>query len=299
MLSAVAAAPRNQLQRPLSLWLRKPVYVYRPSQIVRRLGNARRSGEARVRVAWGDSLYVDTREMIGSSIARLGVHELAVTETIYRLVRAGETAIDVGANLGYHTSLLAHRVGRQGTVHAFEPHPALYARLCDNVGHLRGVRLHEQAISDRDGTAFLNQPDDFARNMGCSSVADRGIPIRVTTIDETIPAGPIGLVKIDIEGHELAALVGGVHALARTLHVVFEEVDPLPTPVSEMLESVGFRVYRIAEAWRGPRLVEPRELRPETQWDAPNYLATREPHVRRLVRPDGWRCLRPRAGQFE
>src|SRR6516165_7045976 len=104
MLSAVAAAPSNQLQRPLSLWLRKPVYVYRPSQIVRRLGNARRSDEARVRVAWGDSLYVDTREMIGSSIARLGVHELAVTETIYRLVGPGDRTIDLGANIGYDTS---------------------------------------------------------------------------------------------------------------------------------------------------------------------------------------------------
>jgi FkbM family methyltransferase len=227
------------------------------------------------------------------------VHELAVTETIYRLVRAGETAIDVGANLGYHTSLLAHRVGHEGTVHAFEPHPALYARLFDNVGHLPGVRLYEQAVSDHEGTAFLNQPDDFARNMGCSSVADRGIPIRMTTIDETIPDDPIGLMKIDIEGHELAALGGGANTLARTRHVVFEEIDPLPTPVSENLESAGFRVYRIAEAWRGPRLVEPRALRPETQWDAPNYLATRDAQVLRLVKPDGWRCLRPRVDQFE
>ncbi len=288
----MAASPTGQIRRPVSLWLRKPVYVYRPSQIMRRLGNARHSGEARVRVAWGPSLRVDTRDMIGSSIARLGVHELAVTEAIYRLARAGETAIDLGANLGYHTSLLAHRVGGEGSVHAFEPHPALYERLCRNVGHLPGVRVYQCAVSDYEGDAFLDQPDDFALNMGRSSLADRGIPITVNTLDATIPDEPIGLMKIDIEGHELAALNGGARTLARTRHVIFEEQDPLPTPVSEKLESAGFHVFFIAETWCGPRLVAPERLRLEAQWEAPNYLATREPRVQRLVKPDGWRCLR-------
>jgi FkbM family methyltransferase len=245
-----------------------------------------------VRVAWGHSLSVDTREMIGSSIARMGVHELAVTEVIYRLVRTGETAIDLGANLGYHTSLLAHRLGGDGSVHAFEPHPALYDRLCRNVGHLPGVQVYQRAVSDREGDAFLSEPDDFALNMGRSNLGDRGIPITVTTLDATIPDEPIGLMKIDIEGHELAALNGGARTLARTRYVIFEEQDRLPTAVSEKLESAGFHVYFIAEAWRGPRLVAPERPSLAAQWEAPTYLATRDPHIHRLVKPDGWRCLR-------
>lgn len=101
-----------------------------------------------------------------SSIARLGAHELAVTEAIYRLGHAGDTAIDVGANLGYYTSLLAHGVGSEGTVYSFEPDPALHERLCHNVSHLAGVRVYQRAVSDHEGNAFLNQPDDLALNMG-------------------------------------------------------------------------------------------------------------------------------------
>lgn len=282
----------SDVSRPLSLWLRKPVYVYRPSQVVQRMRNTRRHGETRVRVPWGDWLCVDTRDMIGGSIARLGIHELAVTETMYRLVRAGDTTIDLGANLGYDTSLLAHRAGPEGGVHAFEPHPALRERLRRNVGHLRGVRIYERAVSDHEGDGFLHQPEDFAVNMGASSLGDNGIPIAITTLDATIPDEPIRLMKIDIEGHELAALSGGDRTLARTQHVIFEEHDQVPTPVTARLKSAGFQLYGIAEAWRGPRLIPAEQLNRDSQWEAPNFLATRDPGVRELIRADGWRCLR-------
>jgi FkbM family methyltransferase len=42
-------------------------------------------------------------------------------------------AVDVGANIGYMTSLMAHKVGLSGKVIAFEPHPAIYKRLVNNV----------------------------------------------------------------------------------------------------------------------------------------------------------------------
>lgn len=231
--------------------------------------------------------------MIGSAIARLGVHELAVTETIHRLVRQGDTTIDVGANLGYYTSLLASRVGARGNVHAFEPHPYLYARLCRNVSRLPGVQLYRLAVADREGDGFLNQPDDFAVNMGTSSLADRGIPIKLATLDAAIPDEPISLMKLDIEGHELAALGGAARTLAQTRHVIFEEHARLPTPVTHTLSSTGFQLYGIAETWRGPQLIAPDRVDQRGQWEAPNYLATRDPHIRRVVRPDGWRCLRP------
>jgi FkbM family methyltransferase len=245
-----------------------------------------------VLVPWGDWLWVDTQDMIGSAIARLGVHELAVTETIYRLVGPGDTAIDVGANLGYYTSLLTHRVGPAGMVHAFEPHPVVYERLLQNVVHLSGAQAYRRAVSDRQGDGFLNQPDEFAVNMGTASVADRGIPIALATLDAAIPDEPIGLIKIDVEGHEFAALRGAARTLARTRHVIFEEHARLPTPVTDTLKSSGFQLYGIAETWRGPQLVGPQRLELEAQWEAPNYLATRDPRVQEAVKPDGWRCLR-------
>jgi hypothetical protein len=168
----------------------------------------------------------------------------------------------------------------------------VHERLRRNVDRLPGVHVSQQAVSDHEGHSFLEQPEAFMVNMGSSRLADRGIPITLTTLDVTIPDEPVSLMKIDVEGHELAALAGGGRTLARTRHVVFEEHDPLPSPVSDSLQSAGFQLYGVAETWRGPRLVAPEELDPQSQWEAPNFLATRDPEVQRLVRPDGWRCLR-------
>jgi len=56
-----------------------------------------------------------------------GTHEPGVVQGLEELVQPGWTAIDVGANIGYFTLLMAKRVGPQGKVIAFEPlaeHPA-------------------------------------------------------------------------------------------------------------------------------------------------------------------------------
>ena len=284
------------MRRSLALRLRKPAYLYRPSQVLRRFSNTRQGGEARVLVPWGDHLSVDTREMVGSSIARLGVWELAVTEAIYRLVRPGDTVADLGANLGYDTSLFAYCVGRAGTVHAFEPHPGIHERLARNVATLQSlatIRVHQAAVSDREGKAFLAEPTFFARNMGGASLAAEGIPVTVTTLDATLPDTPVGMVKIDIEGQELAALRGGVRTIAQTRNVIFEEYAPLPTPVTTMLLREGFAIYGIDETLRGPRLIDPALLQATPRWEAPTFLATREEGITERVRPDGWRCLHP------
>ena len=52
--------------------------------------------------------------------------DLISCEAIWRLLDEGELALDVGANIGYMTSLMAARLGKNGRVIAFEPHPVLF-----------------------------------------------------------------------------------------------------------------------------------------------------------------------------
>ena len=68
---------------------------------------------------------MNPKETIGRAILRLGVYDLCVSESICRLLDPGESAIDVGANLGYMTSLMAAKAGKCGSVESFEPHPDL------------------------------------------------------------------------------------------------------------------------------------------------------------------------------
>ncbi len=106
----------------------------------------------------GDSsCSVHESDAIGYSILVGRVFDPCVTETIHRLIEPGDVIIDVGANVGYLTSLAAVRAGRAGRVIAVEPHPTVFELLRANVESWRGkpglapVELHQLALSDHAG----------------------------------------------------------------------------------------------------------------------------------------------------
>ena len=79
--------------------LSKPEYVFRPRQVRRRLqfGRGGLSAETVTRLAWGDEIEVDPRELIGSAICRMGVYDLVVVEAIWRLTDRDDVAHSISA----------------------------------------------------------------------------------------------------------------------------------------------------------------------------------------------------------
>ena len=130
---------RHRVQNFLSAlhWrLAKPEYLFQPAAVLSRFRKRGGSGKApylSVRLNWGPSLRVKTGDALSSGILRTSVDDIAQSEIIWRLLSPGETAIDIGANIGYVSSIMAARVGLQGKVLAFEPHPGLCEELRKNV----------------------------------------------------------------------------------------------------------------------------------------------------------------------
>ena len=164
-----------------------------------------------------------------------GQHEPETRRALERLTQPGMVALDVGAHIGYHTRLLADLVGEQGRVIALEPHPNSWARLRQNTGDRLNVTALQLAASEAEGSAALHDyllmsasgslhyDEALARQqrarMGAGDVAPRGAPdfepqryqVRTVAIDDCldqIGIGRIDIVKMDIEGAELAALRG-------------------------------------------------------------------------------------------
>jgi FkbM family methyltransferase len=281
--------------RAKSLLRPNPAYIWRPRQIARRLA-PRRGVECVVNLPWGAAIAVDTSESIGAGIARMGIHELSVSEAIWRLVNQSDLCLDVGANLGYFTSLLAHRSRR---VISFEPHPRLLAQLQRNVSRWpTTIEIHGRAVSSKAGTATLGEPANFSRNTGVAGIGVEGprtFQVEVETIDEVVGTEAVGLMKIDVEGHELPALEGAAKALAnrQIRDLVFEEHEALPSPVTSLLTSYGFELFSLRQ--RLDRVVlAPAVSRPRRRGeDAPTYLASLDPdRVRNRLCGIGWRCLR-------
>src|SRR5262249_28834498 len=107
----------------------KPWYVYRPTQILRRVRAALFSppaGFREVTTSWGVTRRADTTKTVGHDILVAGIYDLPLSEALARLITQGDTVFDVGANVGYTTLLCAVAAGPNGTVHSFEPHPQLH-----------------------------------------------------------------------------------------------------------------------------------------------------------------------------
>jgi hypothetical protein len=146
-------------------------------------------------------------------------------------------------------------------------------------------------------------PGTFAANRGTASLepAGAGDATEVQTVRlDGEHTGPIGVLKLDVERHELAALQGADGLLSRGLirDIVFEEHDPPPTAVTTFLESHGYTVLGVRQGLAGPLLSAPAEAHGMKLWDPPALLATTDPgRARRRLERRGWSVLRSGLGR--
>lgn len=290
----------------------KPHYLFRPRQgLVRLLQTVRRDpGEVTVRLPWGMPLAIDTSEAIGLAIWRLGVYDLVLSETIWRLLTPGDLAIDAGANLGYTTGLMAWRCGPRGRVVAFEPHAGVSQRLRRNVDRWRDdprlapVEARPEALSSAPGRLELLEGRGFDRNRGTAHAATTALieaepgtatTVPATTLDAVLDGRSAALVKVDVEGHEGEVLAGAEHALAtgRIRHLLYEAYARDRAALAERLWGHGYVVWALGSTFFGPRLASDFEKVALAAYEAPNFLATRDPlAARRALGRRGWSVLR-------
>jgi FkbM family methyltransferase len=91
---------------------------------------------------------------------------------IKQVIRPGNFCLDIGANIGAHTLLMARVAGSTGRVIALEPHPRIYHRLLQNtcLNRLTNVKVVNAALADKDGTIDLYGFAADAFEQGISSV---------------------------------------------------------------------------------------------------------------------------------
>lgn len=147
-----------------------------------------------------------------------------ICEFFRKVLKPGQVLFDVGANVGQFTLLAAKRVGPSGRVHAFEPAPEEYKKLCTNVSMNRfpNVLTNPVAICDHVGETVLRTAgpglglyNSLGRPLASSLIG--GISVPCTTLDSYVEAKGVprvDLLKVDVEGAELAVLRGAAHLLS-------------------------------------------------------------------------------------
>ncbi len=160
-----------------------------------------------------------------------GAYEEHFAELFRYLVRPGDRCIDVGANVGVHTTRLAKLVGAHGEVIAIEADAELAHRANNNIllNHLTNVRLIQAAASDRAGdTVSLYRPNSWDTNRARASLLPHPYltgsanQVRTVTIDN-LTHGSVGLIKIDVEGHEEGVVLGAARTISEhSPSIIFE-----------------------------------------------------------------------------
>jgi FkbM family methyltransferase len=154
-------------------------------------------------------------------------------------------SIDIGANMGMYTRQLSKLTPR---VHAFEPTREM-ARLLRKTS-ARNVIVHEVALSDRTGSAELHLPiiegerATTRASLETMEGPQSGQTVAVRRLDDEIDE-PIGFMKIDVEGHELAVLRGARATIETSRPIVMVECEERHNPggLAELKKLFAAKAY--------------------------------------------------------
>lgn len=158
--------------------------------------------------------------------------------------------IDVGANIGNHSVYLADYFE---TVIAFEPHPRTFKLLEANALLKSNIRCRNTALGAEQtklciSTDLLN----MGRNKLANKNSNGGNEVNVVKLDDCLETigNSIGLIKIDVEGHEAAVLHGGSRLL-KTYHppvvieILRDEIRNGSSESFEVLKNLGYNQFKI------------------------------------------------------
>ncbi|MFT6890320.1 MAG: FkbM family methyltransferase [Halioglobus sp.] len=167
--------------------------------------------------------------------------------------------LDIGANTGFYSAILEDVVGSEN-LYLFEPLPHLHRSLKQ---HFKKAHVFDFALSDKEGIQNIRIPfidgkrfdtrATFNRHVEPNQTGFDEIEVRffpLDTIAKNSQLGPIGFIKIDVEGHELEVLNGGTETITRFKPLILIEIESRhhKFPIEKIfstLEALGYKGYYI------------------------------------------------------
>jgi FkbM family methyltransferase len=181
-----------------------------------------RASLQRIPTPWGTLVGLKS-DRITRTILADGQYEWAETAIVGQVLRAGATAIDVGANIGYYTALLQRLAGSSGRVHSFEANPftAALLSIARQENGWDNVRINNLAVGAAPATMRVKAMDlegttaDDNLNLGGWMLRESESgewSIDIISLDQYATDNrleKVHFLKVDVEGFELKVMQGG------------------------------------------------------------------------------------------
>jgi FkbM family methyltransferase len=173
---------------------------------------------------WGGKLLVSSNDRsLMPELVISGFYDIALTKYIIKQIKPGNFVVDIGANLGYFTILLAYMVGAEGKVIAFEADDENVTLIQENVSvnYLNDhVKIINKAVYSENTTisffatenfkgngSIYKHDEAYLSNFGNENIVEN--KIEAVKLDHLLGSlKTIDFIKIDIEGGEYHALKG-------------------------------------------------------------------------------------------
>lgn len=215
-------------------------------------------------------LVIFSHDHIGNRINVFGRYENDDLFYLESLIKSrklgGGVCLDVGANIGNHALFFSDFFQQ---VHAFEPAQTPFNLLKINAALKNNIYCYQIGLSDNCATLKLSTPID---NIGMGSLSLTATTttttivtdVNVKTLDsiESLQKIKIEIMKVDVEGHELAVITGASQTIKKNKPIILfeqqaEEFELGTSKVIEKLRSYGYTNFYCYSSWsrKFPRII--------------------------------------------
>jgi len=213
-------------------------------------------------------------DLLGNHVKRGDPWEPHFTKLVKHLVSPGAQVIDVGANFGLNTVVLAKQVGATGVVLAIEPLRVIFQQLCGNcfLNGLPNVITLHAAVGSEPSVIEMNPVNYFLKgwNFGDNQVGSGGERVQLITLD-SLGLPSVSFIKIDVQGSELDVLHGARQTISSGRPFIFIEIEEpqlkqrgtSSEAVIQHIISLGYLLIHIRNDYPVDYLCVPQEKRGE------------------------------------
>ena len=182
----------------------------------------------------GAKMCLDMNLGAHRSLLLYGIYQPPLAHALRSRLQDGAYCLDIGANVGYFALDFAAHVGKTGRVAALEANPALVdqVRAQAQLNDFTQLSVYHNAITEHSGTKL---PFYISSSLGKSSLyedhagkTERVVEVEAISVDDFIQRegwSRLDVVKIDIEGADVWALLGGAQTIARFRPLIAFEFD--------------------------------------------------------------------------
>ena len=202
-------------------------------------------------------------EALTMGILNMGVLNPMETKFVKKILKPGDTFIDVGAYIdGWYTLLASNIVGKNGKVFSFEPHPYYAERLRKSImlTKFKNITLENCGLSDKTRKAILYQgglASSFIKHHteSLTKIKAKKIESRLITLDSYVKnknIKNIKLIKIDVEGFEMKVISGSrnilknsppAYLLIETVDEFLKNADSSESNLISFMKNFGYKPY--------------------------------------------------------